>query len=226
MTDRCMICPSFPTSTYVKTTIRPSVVFGAYLACHLCACGRPSGEDFAVTGPDGTVVRGVGQRCGVGACQGGATILTAIGDGITCSTFIKAAPEQCNGIDDDCNGKADDGEHLCADKSSCTGGQCVAPVDPINVFIHNCAISCIKDRVAGGYPEEYAENQCIKWIGTPIDDAIGRHIYCINNTPHGRETCDRFVGNLAYAAKTKSSMFCRNVSVPYDNEWQRFIRSK
>src|SRR5690606_28862472 len=48
-------------------------------------CDGLTDEDFSVTLPDGSVVTGVGQPCGVGACAGGFTVCDGPG-GIVCST--------------------------------------------------------------------------------------------------------------------------------------------
>ncbi len=70
-----------------------------------CAC-RPGASEPCYTGP--TATRGVGLcRAGVRACVANAgNIGSAWG---ACTGEVRPAREVCNGLDDDCNGRADDG---------------------------------------------------------------------------------------------------------------------
>ncbi|MBN8610166.1 MAG: DUF4114 domain-containing protein [Deltaproteobacteria bacterium] len=57
-----------------------------------------------------TPIRGVGDRCGatdVGICSYGAVACGA-GGAFVCSGEVRAGTESCNGLDDDCDGAADD----------------------------------------------------------------------------------------------------------------------
>ena len=75
-------------------------------------CDGTPDDDLAVELPDGTVVWGSQQPCGVGACAGGVTECLDW-DGeilLVCSTadpFGDNALEVCNGVDDDCDGQTD-----------------------------------------------------------------------------------------------------------------------
>ena len=51
----------------------------------------------------------VGDPCGLGVCKGGIVECSDDGRSTRCSTMGKAGQELCNNIDDDCNGRIDDG---------------------------------------------------------------------------------------------------------------------
>ncbi|MBT9558575.1 MAG: hypothetical protein IV100_21275 [Myxococcales bacterium] len=70
-------------------------------------CDGGTDEDFSVLSPAGVTVNGVSKSCGVGACAGGVTECAADGKSSVCSTAVKASPEVCNGVDDDCDGLTD-----------------------------------------------------------------------------------------------------------------------
>ncbi len=54
-------------------------------------------------------VRYPGQTCGAGLCSGGIVICSESGDSGVCSTAYLATPEECNDLDDDCDGSLDNG---------------------------------------------------------------------------------------------------------------------
>ncbi|MBM4396311.1 MAG: hypothetical protein FJ087_11530 [Deltaproteobacteria bacterium] len=72
---------------------------------------------------------GVGASCtaGSGQCSGqGVMVCGADGLSTECSAEgTTAAAETCNGVDDDCDGKVDEGTDLCPDGMICYSGECV-----------------------------------------------------------------------------------------------------
>ncbi len=98
---------------------------------------------------DGSVDEGydVGTSCsaGLGACLRGAlTRCTADGTGTSCPAVAgEAAPETCNGVDDDCDGASDEGSdaELCGSGAHTTSATCSAGA---------CLLSC----EAGWYDED------------------------------------------------------------------------
>ncbi|GMV40635.1 MAG: hypothetical protein AMXMBFR64_23510 [Myxococcales bacterium] len=80
---------------------------------------------------DGEVDEGfdVGATCVIasGGCIAmGVMVCTADGSSVCGSTSpTSPAPEQCNGVDDDCDGVVDNGVALCPGKQVCYAGQCI-----------------------------------------------------------------------------------------------------
>jgi Domain of unknown function (DUF4114) len=72
---------------------------------------------------------GGGQPCDTGkqgACSVGRTDCAADGATGMCRPIITPGAEQCDNVDNDCNGLADDGEGLCSAGQVCDKGSCVA----------------------------------------------------------------------------------------------------
>ena len=79
---------------------------------------------------DGITCDGGGTPCmtgqpglcseGVTECQNGK---------LTCVPLVKPSAEKCDGVDNDCNGKPDDGSGLCPVGQICEQGHCVPPCD-------------------------------------------------------------------------------------------------
>jgi|GEM_PF-5055544 len=70
-------------------------------------CDGSVDEEFVLV--FGGEVRLIGQSCGSGPCFGGVALCAADGNGLVCSTEANASPEVCDGLDNDCDGKADNG---------------------------------------------------------------------------------------------------------------------
>jgi MYXO-CTERM domain-containing protein len=89
-------------------------------------------NDF-VYAVEGVVCDGSGQLCDVpgakGMCAVGMTGCSRSGSSPACEPVFQARTELCNGLDDDCDGAADNGDNLCSNGSVCYGGKC----------IHSCA---------------------------------------------------------------------------------------
>ena len=88
-------------------------------------CDGDADEDFQLALPTGEILSGTGVACGLGACAGGTTVCRADGAGIRCTTQSHVAPERCNGVDDDCDGRVDAGDAqdlLLHDPQSCELG--------------------------------------------------------------------------------------------------------
>ena len=87
----------------------PSWTAGPETACNGADddCDGLTDEDFSLEQPDGSVVVGVGQPCGLGSCGGGVSACTPEHDGIRCPTEMTLSAEECNDVDDDCDGLTD-----------------------------------------------------------------------------------------------------------------------
>ncbi|HUQ07579.1 MAG TPA: vWA domain-containing protein [Kofleriaceae bacterium] len=66
-----------------------------------------------------------GGACDVGECEFGELICA--GGGIVCDGYIGPRPEVCNGLDDDCDGNADDLATCPVTGQACLEGMCVNP---------------------------------------------------------------------------------------------------
>ena len=84
-------------------------------------------EDI-LTRVEGITCAGGGVACDVpgkmGLCTTG--VKQCKNGTLECLPLTQASPEKCNGIDDDCNGKVDDGDKLCQTGFVCFQGNCVA----------------------------------------------------------------------------------------------------
>ncbi|MCO4761022.1 MAG: putative metal-binding motif-containing protein [Myxococcales bacterium] len=75
-------------------------------------CDGKVDEDLPYTGIDGNPGSlSKGDSCGAGACAGGTAVCSADGKGLVCSSADKKADKEAcdNQVDDDCNGKVNDG---------------------------------------------------------------------------------------------------------------------
>jgi hypothetical protein len=121
------------------TAWNPAYQQAAEVACDALDndCDGATDEDFATTLPDGTMVQGIGQACGSGACAGGFTQCNLAGTGILCDTLVNAGAEACNGLDDDCDGLTDaqDGDLVTSDPRLCEkqSGVCAGALKPASL---------------------------------------------------------------------------------------------
>ena len=80
---------------------------------------------FSYTDQDGTAGLTLGESCGVGQCGGGLVICGGLRS-LTCSTEGNAGAEQCDGLDNDCDGAIDD--DLTAPAAALNSGVCAGQV--------------------------------------------------------------------------------------------------
>jgi hypothetical protein len=104
-------------------------------------------EDFELAGLDGSTYKGAGIPCGAGVCSGGLTVCTAGMNAIECLGHANASPEVCNGLDDDCDGRADalDAVDLLAnDGRDCENqdGVCEGATTPVSYCADGAWMSC------------------------------------------------------------------------------------
>jgi hypothetical protein len=116
-------------------------------------------EDFQLSMPDGSVITGVGLFCGKGACAGGYTECNPEGSGTLCPTAVQAKPEACNGMDDDCDGQADEAsDQPCGPDLVCAEAKCHDCWDGNDVVWDGCdAGTIVEFQVNTTW--EYAEHQ-------------------------------------------------------------------
>jgi MYXO-CTERM domain-containing protein len=107
-----------------------------------------SSADFTdfVTGVSGIQCSGGGVSCDTGKLGVCALGVTACAQGmVTCTQLFQPGPETCNGLDDDCNGKIDDGA-VCPGTDVCVNGACV-PHCSTNEF--PCEGNAVCDSASG-----------------------------------------------------------------------------
>ncbi len=97
-------------------------------------CSTPADEDCdgVVNNGCGECVPGASRACysgptgtsGVGPCHGGTQTCSTARMWAACVGEVVPSAERCNGVDDDCNGTADNGA-TCATGETCISGACV-----------------------------------------------------------------------------------------------------
>ncbi len=84
-------------------------------------CDGSTDEDFAWVHPASGVTVAVGGTCGAGPCAGGQVKCESLIKAV-CDSEAKIAQDKCDGVDNDCDGKVDDG--ACEDGDECTIDTC------------------------------------------------------------------------------------------------------
>ncbi|MFO0594555.1 MAG: MopE-related protein [Myxococcaceae bacterium] len=145
----------------------------------VCVPGTASAESCNLVDDDcnGQVDDGLGSvTCGQGVCARTVQNCVDGGPGGTCVPGTPTGAEQCNGLDDDCNGQVDDGFGT----STCGAGACQRTVQ-------NCANGQFQTCKAGDGGTEICngvDDDC----DSVVDDGLGQ-------TTCGRGVCLRTVQN-------------------------------
>lgn len=96
------------------------------LLCDDSNVGEPGVWRFLVQ--DGAVVcPDAGEECTVDGAQGVCSIgrTSCVGGGTVCAAQFEATTEECDNLDNDCDGTVDDGDSLCSAGRVCANGVCV-----------------------------------------------------------------------------------------------------
>lgn len=152
-----------------------------------------------------TPLEGTYGPCGsvVGVCSEG--FLQCDGSGaspvVECVDYVGPSGEACNGLDDNCNGVADEGcaSWVCANDGDCAGyphgGECQTVYCDLGVS--RCAVA----NTAYGSPCSNPFDQCFLYdfcngFGTCVDGPVAR---CFSGSnPCMRATCERHSGRCDY----------------------------
>ena len=196
-------------------------------------CDGATDEDFGWSDPASGGVVAVGAACGSGPCAGG-VVKCASQIKADCDSADKASKETCDGADNDCNGKIDDG--ACDDGDACTSDVCDGQ-SCSNAAAADCddnnqctADSC--DKAAGQCVNKAITGSCDDGDACTVGDACGlaagatptceagkEKKACDDSSPCTDDSCDPGTGcvNLANAvtlacfsgeAKTKGVGLC------------------
>jgi hypothetical protein len=84
---------------------------------------------------------GPSDRRNVGACHDGTMICTELGIWGTCAGAIAPSAERCDGVDNDCNGRVDDGLEGCATSTACPAYGSARPLSDYTLDGHAVAPS-------------------------------------------------------------------------------------
>lgn len=176
-------------------------------------------NDFTdlVTGVEGVECSGAGVDCETGAVGACGLGVQACEDGaLTCVPLRDASTERCNGVDDDCDGLADDDVTCDEQWEICVNGECVPDCTLGEEFACPIAYACDLDTGV------CVEEPCMD-VDCP-DGEVCRGGACVGACdgvvcPHG-QTCtgDRCVDLCANAACALGEVCDRGVCLPGCNQ--------
>ncbi|MBI5509378.1 MAG: hypothetical protein HY903_11560 [Deltaproteobacteria bacterium] len=154
-----------------------------------------NGVDEDCDGPADEHYLPIATSCGVGACA--ATGVTACAGGAvldSCAPGSPAGPDgSCNGVDDDCDGPAD--EHYLPVATSCGVGGCAA------TGVTACAGGTVVDSCSPGSPRAPDDRTC-DGLDDDCDGFFDEDVDLVSSCPASADACARVVcGRRAGSAR-------------------------
>jgi hypothetical protein len=149
-------------------------------------CDGETDEGFVLV--DAGVARYLGDECGVGACAGGTVVCADDGAGLECDAAGSPTAEACDGVDNDCDGLADE-ELVDGDDAGCLGeGLCAAPGATVHSICSMGSWLCDYRDVPGYEQPESScdgiDNDCDGEVDETFADTDGDGVVdCLDNCP-------------------------------------------
>lgn len=174
-------------------------------------CDGQVDEEYSVKLRDGTTYA-MGESCSVGACTGGTVVCKNLSEAM-CSAVTQGKAEQCNGIDDDCDGVVDeyviktfykdlDGDGFATINDDTTSG--CEPPEGYSQYTNDCNEG--DPEVAGGLPElcDYKDNNCNEVIDEGLIYALPNQLPLPIGAPCGLGLC----GDGVVICEDKTTLTC------------------